>query len=123
MWNQIVTDVSLDTDDVTERKIVIGQPETFDGLQLIPLHTDDFLNGPTDAYDVNNSSIVVKVVFGENSILFTGDANGRSDDASSEETETDGPFFTEAALLQVETESPGILQSTVLKAPHHGSLT
>ncbi len=121
--DQIVTDVSLDTDDVAERRIVIGQPETFDGLQIIPLHTDDFLDGPTHAYDVNNSSIVVKVVFGENSILFTGDANGRGNNASPEETETNGPFFTEAALLQVETASPGILQSTVLKAPHHGSLT
>lgn len=121
--DQIVDDPADDLDDDDERRIVLGRAESLGDIELILLHTDDDLDGPNDAYRINNGSIVVKVVYGENSILFTGDANGRLLGAEPEEVDPGGPFFTEAALLQLEQSNPGLLRSTVLKVPHHGSLT
>ena len=54
-----------------------------------------------DYDDNNNQSIVLRIVYGETSFLFTGDA--------ARESETD--------ML----ESGAVLQSTVLKVGHHGS--
>lgn len=60
--------------------------------------------GPVKDYDdTNNTSIVLRVVFGETSFLFTGDMESKA--------ETD--------LI----ESGAILKSTVLKVGHHGSPT
>ena len=121
--DQFVDDTALDTNDEEERRVILGEPERFGGIEVIPLHSNQDLAGPNEAYNINNSSIVVKVVFGQNSILFTGDANGRSRNAEPDAREEDGPFFTEAALLAIEESKPGVLRSTVLKVPHHGSLT
>lgn len=121
--DQFVDTIDEDTDDEVERRVVLGEPEIFGNVQIIPLHSNQHLEGPTEAYRINNSSIVVKVVFGENTILFTGDANGRQPNADPTEVEAEGPFFTERALLELDDSNPGLLQSTVLKVPHHGSLT
>ncbi|MBR3894610.1 MAG: MBL fold metallo-hydrolase [Clostridia bacterium] len=60
--------------------------------------------GPVKAYDeTNDTSIVLRVVYGETSFLFTGDMEGPA--------ETD--------LI----ESGASLKSTVLKVGHHGSST
>ncbi|MBQ8432874.1 MAG: MBL fold metallo-hydrolase [Clostridia bacterium] len=81
------------------------------GLSLtVPKAGDSFLLGsalvtvlgPVQAYDdVNNSSIVLRIVYGETSFLFTGDM----------EQEAERDLF----------ESGVELRSTVLKVGHHGS--
>lgn len=65
---------------------------------------------------INNASIVFRLVYGTQSVLFMGDAEGadRSEDG-------DSAGYVEARLL---TEfGPARLKSTVLKAGHHGSKT
>lgn len=58
--------------------------------------------GPTEIVDSdNNNSIVLKVTHGENSILFTGDAENKE----------------EHDIIYADTD----LESTVLKVAHHGS--
>ena len=61
----------------------------------------DILACDPDAAETNNSSIVLKVVYGETSFLFTGDAE----------------YEVEETLL----ESGVDLSATVLKVGHHGS--
>lgn len=60
----------------------------------------------------NGVSIVVKLVYGEHSILFTGDAVGRKDGK-------DGTIASEKYML--DSISPDLLKSNVLVAPHHGA--
>jgi len=62
----------------------------------------------------NNASIVFRLVYGSQSILFMGDAEGkgRSDPP-------DTPQYVERWLL--DSLPPGSLKSTVLKIAHHGS--
>jgi competence protein ComEC len=64
----------------------------------------------------NNSSIVLRLQYGTQSILFMGDAEGkdRSDPAAT-------PRYAERWLL--DSLPPGSLRSTVLKLAHHGSET
>ncbi len=64
----------------------------------------------------NNSSIVLRLQYGTQSILFMGDAEGkdRSDPAAT-------PQYVERWLL--DSLPPGSLRSTVLKIAHHGSET
>ena len=52
--------------------------------------------------ELNNNSVVLKLIYGEFSMLFTGDAEKEA----------------EAAMLQNE---PAVLKSTLLKVGHHGS--
>ncbi|MBU1878748.1 MAG: MBL fold metallo-hydrolase, partial [Chloroflexi bacterium] len=93
-----------------ERRVPVYQARR-DTLQLIDLGADavlTVLHPPpalltgTDS-DANNNSVVTRLTWGEVSFLFAGDI------------EEEG----EAVLLR--TGAP--LQSTVLKAPHHGSQT
>lgn len=63
----------------------------------------DILACDPEAAETNNSSIVLKVVYGETSFLFTGDAE----------------YEVEETLL----ESGADLSATVLKVGHHGSDT
>ncbi|MGM9554796.1 MAG: ComEC/Rec2 family competence protein [Faecousia sp.] len=63
----------------------------------------DILACDSEAAETNNSSIVLKVVYGETSFLFTGDAE----------------YEVEETLL----ESGADLSATVLKVGHHGSDT
>jgi competence protein ComEC len=55
----------------------------------------------TDAKDPNEDELVVRIVYGDTSFLFTGDIGQE----------------TEKALIEAGVE----LESTVLKVPHHGS--
>jgi beta-lactamase superfamily II metal-dependent hydrolase len=65
--------------------------------------------------EVNNSSIVLRVQYGDHVFLFMGDAEGkkREDDAMT-------PKYVEKILLQT---VPDRLKATVLKIAHHGSET
>lgn len=64
----------------------------------------------------NNASIVLRIQYGSQSILFMGDAEGkdRDDDGSI-------PRYVERLLL--DSLGPSALRSTVLKIAHHGSET
>ena len=84
---------------------IIDRPQTIalgENLEIEILYPfESLLNKEVD--NLNNSSIVVKLVYGENSFLFTGDAEGE----------------VERKLL-----AAGInLSADVLKAGHHGSDT
>lgn len=65
--------------------------------------------------EINNSSIVLRVAYGEHVFLFMGDAEGkdRHDNPST------AKYVEEILLATV----PGKLKSTVLKIAHHGSET
>lgn len=63
----------------------------------------------------NNSSIVLRIEYGEHSFLFMGDAEGKDRDDS-----PSTPKYVEKILLEA---SPDKLKSTVLKIAHHGSET
>lgn len=62
------------------------------------------LRSDPQASDLNDTSLVLKLTYGQVSFLFTGDAESAS----------------EAALLQTATDD---LRSTILKVGHHGSYT
>lgn len=65
---------------------------------------------------VNNTSIVFRLVYGSQSILFAGDVEGKARTGA-----PDQPKYAERWLL--DSLPPGSLKSTVLKVPHHGSET
>ena len=75
---------------------------TGDGVELVVLHPGPELMEYTDA-DANNNSVVVRLVVGQVSFLFSGDI--------------------EEAAEGMLVASGQDLTSTVLKAPHHGSST
>ena len=73
-----------------------------DGVTIEVLHPPETLMSGTNS-DLNNASIVLKVIYGDVSFLLTGD------------------IFVKAEL---EMLSRGVdVRSTVLKVPHHGSRT
>lgn len=72
--------------------------------------------GSRDNTVVNNSSIVFRLIYGTQSVLFMGDAEGKD-----RSEEGDSARYVEARLLV--DPGPAGLQSTVLKAGHHGSKT
>ena len=61
------------------------------------------VNGSSYHTDINNRSLVMKLTYRKMSVLFPGDIHKEA----------------EAKLLK----SPDLLKSTLLKVPHHGSLT
>lgn len=71
-----------------------------DGVKLQIL----FPNQNVERWETNDASIVAKLVYGDKSLLLTGDS----------------PIKTENILLKLD---PAILDSDVLKAGHHGSRT
>jgi competence protein ComEC len=82
-------------------------PLRIGGAKLYLLYpTPTFLDPDTTHphHNLNNTSVVFKLCYGENSILFAGDAER---DAEGEMVELYG----------------GFLQSTILKTGHHGSIT
>jgi len=97
----------LNEEEIQGAKITIGyaQKTVKAGSVLIDiLHPSEDLSGPRgypELKDSNDSSIVSRLVFGENEFLFTGDITSK----------------TEEYLLN--NKAP--LQSDVLKVPHHGS--
>lgn len=70
--------------------------------------------GTKDNTKENNSSIVLRLQYGEHSFLFMGDAEGKERDGSVTDAE-----YVEKFLLQ----TPDRLKATVLKIAHHGSET
>ena len=87
---------------INENKIDVVYPEITSAVNIGDMKFE-FIS-PQRAYDNrNDSSLVVKITYGENSFLFTGDI--------SEEVEND--------LLNSDTE----LKSDVLKVAHHASKT
>jgi competence protein ComEC len=86
-----------------EQNVEIKHPNVGDKIQL-GSSTVEFL-GPVDenGKDLNSTSIVLKIIYGNTSFLFTGDAE------SDEEEEI--------------LNSGADLKSTVLKVGHHGSRT
>lgn len=104
--------------------VVSGTPEPFTlpslpGIEFTLLHADPAPTQGNCAYKINNASIVFKMVIGGVSILFTGDANGKSIGNAA----TLPPKHVEEKLLALEAAHPGILKADVLKVPHHGSET
>jgi competence protein ComEC len=89
-----------------------------DELQARILHVDSAAatNMGSDNTRVNNASTVIRMVYKNFSFLFTGDAEGkaRQEPATTEK-------YVEKEL--VDKFSAAELQSTVLKAGHHGSET
>jgi competence protein ComEC len=82
------------------------QIEDFEPLRLFVLHpTESFLGAnPSDGkMNLNEGSVVLKLQYGEQSVLFTGDA----------EREAEGQFVRYGRFLR----------SSVLKVGHHGSRT
>ena len=65
--------------------------------------------------EVNNSSIVLRLKYGDHQFLFMGDAEGKDRD-----DDPQVPKYVEARLL---ASNPTKLKSTVLKIAHHGSET
>ncbi len=97
-WRQAV-----ENEDAVVTQARAGQSFNLgDGATIEVLHPSETLMAGTDS-DLNNTSIVLKVVYGEVSFLLTGD------------------IFVEAERAML---SRGIdVRSTVLKVPHHGSRT
>lgn len=95
--NIAVTEVSLDSDYVdSDYEITLGE------LNL------DFLGPIVDDDNLNNTSLIVRLTFGETSFLFTGDAEK----------------LEEYTLVSRDFEQGGgTLKSDVLKVAHHGSNT
>lgn len=87
-------------DTAAEQGVELTVPEAGDSFRLGAARVDILACTP-DADETNNSSIVLKVVYGETSFLFTGDAE----------------YEVEETLL----ESRADLSATVLKVGHHGS--
>jgi len=78
-----------------------GQVINFgDGVKLIIL----FPNQVVSKWETNRASVVAKLVYGEESFLFTGDS----------------PIQVESVLMSLDKE---VLDADVLKAGHHGSRT
>ncbi|WP_165793522.1 MBL fold metallo-hydrolase [Hyphococcus luteus] len=65
--------------------------------------------------EVNNSSIVLKLSYGEHSFLFMGDAEGKDRD--------DAPAPSKYVEKRLVETQPDKLKSTLLKIGHHGSET
>ena len=93
----------IEREKAEEQNVEIKHPNVGDEIQL-GSSTVEFL-GPVDEYgkDLNSTSIVLKITYGNTSFLFTGDAE------SDEEEEI--------------LNSGADLKSTVLKVGHHGSRT
>jgi competence protein ComEC len=72
--------------------------------------------GSEDNTRENNASIVFRIQYGTQSILFMGDAEGKD-----REDSADVAQYAERFLL--DSVSPAALKSTVLKIAHHGSET
>ncbi|MBI5037780.1 MAG: MBL fold metallo-hydrolase [Candidatus Kerfeldbacteria bacterium] len=112
--NILYTDVAYDApqydewlqrlESVSSKKLIAhaGQTFTFDEVQLEVLYPLSDMSGQS-IDDINESSIVARLSYQNNSILFTGDAG----------------VPTEQVLLNAGVE----LESDILKVGHHGSDT
>ena len=89
-------------------------------LQVEILHSNPAISEST----VNNSSIVLRLEYGEVSFLFTGDSEGKFRPDSAGYHNPDQAIGVERFLLDTYLkEGENRLKSTILKIPHHGSET
>ncbi|MBR3277005.1 MAG: MBL fold metallo-hydrolase [Eubacterium sp.] len=114
---------------LSEQKNRIIIPQAGDSFSLGSAKVTVLLPERGEKYS-DNTSLVVKIEYGETSFLFTGDAEKEDEeellkryfektgDNKKNDNEEDNPAGGEHRL-QTETES--ILKCTVLKAAHHGS--
>ncbi len=73
---------------------------------------------------VNDSSLVIRMEYGDVSFLFTGDLEGKTRPDSYGYHDPDHPIGAERYLLDNYVgEDQNRLRSTILKIPHHGSET
>jgi len=91
----------------TEHETIIRNPSAGEILEITPMESLQFF-APDSAFsvnqhNVNNASIVFKLIVGENSFMFTGDLEHEGDDAL--------------------TKFGDELKVDVLKVGHHGSIT
>ena len=95
-WRQAVGDEGMVVTQARAGQVI----DLGDGATIEVLHPPEMLMAGTDS-DLNNASIVLRVVYGDVSFLLTGD------------------IFVEA---EREMLSRGVdVRSTVIKIPHHGS--
>ncbi len=89
-------------------------------LKVEILHSNPAVSEST----VNNSSIVLRLEYGEVSFLFTGDSEGKFRPNSAGWHNPDQAIGVERFLLDTYLgEEENKLKSTILKIPHHGSET
>ncbi len=88
---------------VKEQGISIKNPEPGEKFKLGGSVVEIYGPVSNNAEELNNTSIVLKITYGEISVLFTGDAE----------------YEEEQSILNAGYD----LESTVMKAPHHGSDT
>ncbi len=69
--------------------------------------TNSSISGPGSNNDMNNKSLVMKITYGKNSVLFTGDIYHEA----------------EAGILKRYADCLDVLDIDVLKVPHHGRET
>ena len=90
------------TDKITDRGLDITVPHRGDTFN-VGSATVTFLTEPQESWDMNDRSLMVKIVFGNTSFIFTGDA---------------------AWEAEQDALASGIdLHADVLKLGHHGSMT
>jgi beta-lactamase superfamily II metal-dependent hydrolase len=119
LGEQLVASPAADANHAELRQLVLGVPEELGSVGLTLLHTSDSADGPNDRFRLEASAIVLKLAFGDNSILF-GAGTGRRPGQPAGDSSA---HFTEAALLALERADPGLLRSTVLRAAGHGADT
>ena len=97
----------LTREDGVEGLRFLGEPEEGPrvGHHSLEESADSRFSGISASHTINGHSVVLRLTYGEFSILFAGDLN--------EEAETD--------LLRAHENGEIDLRSEVLKAPHHGS--
>lgn len=96
---------------------ILGPLDWGEELEVEILHswvgTNDGM-GSDEGTRINNSSIVIRLTFGDQTFLFMGDAEGKSRTDSPSQ-----PKYAEKVLLNAGAD----LDATVLKIAHHGSET
>jgi competence protein ComEC len=76
----------------------------FNSVKIFVLHPSDAFADTSREHNLNNSSVVLKIIYGATSIFFPGDAEQKAEE-------------------EISNRYGDMLHSTVLKAGHHGSTT
>lgn len=90
-------------DAVKEQGLSVENPQVGDVFELGGSEVEILSSGVSETEELNNTSLILKITYGDVSVLFSGDAE----------------YDAEKALLAAGAD----VESTVLKSPHHGSDT